>query len=115
MGQVMGGIGKVFNPNSDEVKGTGQTVGDLKKIGYTADDLRTLGGGTPSLGVGLARGIIGGGLNGIAQRSQPIYPVGVPMMPLPSNGVPTAGWREQEGGWDLGGPVKKRNPFFGGQ
>ena len=73
-GSVLGGVGKIFNPNSDEVTGTGQTVGDLKKQGFTPQDIQTLGGGHPSLAVGLARGMLGGGLNQLAQQQRnPFY------------------------------------------
>jgi len=83
MGSAMGSMGKVFNGNSDMVQGTGQSVGELKNLGYSQQDLQTMGGGQPSAGVGLARNLLRGGLQGtqqgLQQRQQaPIFQYGAP-------------------------------------
>lgn len=61
----------LFDPNADMVKGTGQSVGDLKGIGYSDADIQSMGG--TSMGPRLARmgmGAAGGGLRGMASMGQ---------------------------------------------
>ena len=59
---VAGKWGPQFDDDEEELKGTGQTAGDLKKIGYSNSDLSKMGA-TPTsggLGVGLTSGVASG-------------------------------------------------------
>src|SRR5690348_8790787 len=94
-GTMGASMGKVFNANSDDVQGTGQSVGDLKNIGYSNQDIQTMGGGQPSFGIGLARNLLRGGLQGTSQ--------GLQRRPMPY-GAPT--------GMNPSG-VNNTNPFYG--
>lgn len=74
LGSVVGGVGDFMTKPAGMVKGTGQTVGELKNIGYTNDELASLGGGEPSGAQNAMRGIfgaVGGGLKNYPQRQQP--------------------------------------------
>lgn len=57
-----------LSPNAMNVQGTGQTVGDLKGLGYSQGDINTLGGGTPNIWQKLVKG----GAMGTAQGLQNI-------------------------------------------
>src|SRR5581483_3211558 len=74
LGAVGSGLKSVVSNAGDVVKGTGQSVGDLKDIGYGDDDIKALGGAKPSVGVGLARGALRGGLNSIGSMQAPPSP-----------------------------------------
>lgn len=70
MGQVSGKLGGLFGNAGDQVNGTGQTVDDLKQIGYSPQDISSLGT-KPSFGASLARGALRGGLQGYDNQQNP--------------------------------------------
>lgn len=74
MGGTFSKIGDFASGASDAVAGTGQSVGDLKDIGYSAGDIANLGGGEMSAGQKIAKGLtgaIGGGLKNLPSQQQP--------------------------------------------
>lgn len=86
-GSLLGGIGNYIG-QGDAVKGTGQTVGDLTKIGYSPDEIAQLGT-SPSMG---HRGFNAamGGLRGLSNRQQPqqqggYSPIQIPQAPQVSS------------------------------
>lgn len=59
--------------SGDQVAGTGQSVGELKDIGYSNGDIANLGGGQMTTGQKIAKGITGvagAGLRGMQQPQQ---------------------------------------------
>lgn len=107
MGRTLGKVGgDLFSTKNDEVKGTGLTVGDLKsKKGgsYTDADIATMGGGKPSPGVGIGRGLLKGALSNMGSVAPPRGPGG----PLPQFDTSTPPLE------DMGyGLVGSANPFL---
>jgi len=102
MGGVMSKLGGVFNPT---IPGTGQTAGDLSKIGYSPADLTSL---DPKRA--LLKGIVGGIGKGL-QTGPPPAQVGPGMTPA-APVAPTVDPRYFQPG-DVPGGFSSRSPIYG--
>jgi hypothetical protein len=73
IGSAAGKVGNFITGNGDEVQGTGQTVGDLKDIGYSNGDIASMGGGQMTAAQKFAKGltgVAGAGMRGMQQPQQ---------------------------------------------
>lgn len=112
----MGGtLANVFHGSSDTVNGTGQSSGDLKKIGYSDDDIKSMGGAKPSAGVGIMRGILRGGGGGLGTSLQSgAMPVSGGSAMLPSGPGPTPVDPGYFNPTDFNTSMSRRSPIYGG-